>query len=196
LTIENRYRKMRGIVQTPSRRMLVLLDRDGVVNEDTPDYIRSTADWKPIAGSLAAIAALNAAGRTVAICTNQSAVGRKYLTEAALGAIHTTLEHALAAVGGRLDALLYCPHLPDAGCDCRKPKPGLLLAARARFPAAAARTVFIGDSVRDVEAALAARCQPVLVRTGNGARAEAAARSMGVRDVFADLAAAVSWLLT
>jgi D-glycero-D-manno-heptose 1,7-bisphosphate phosphatase len=195
LTIENRYRKMRRIVQTPSRRMLVLLDRDGVVNEDAPDYITSPAAWKPIAGSISAIARLNAAAHTVAVCTNQSAVGRKLMTEARLGAIHAKLHAALAAEGGHLDALLYCPHRPDAGCECRKPKPGLLLAARRRFPAAAERTLVVGDSVRDVEAALAAGCVPVLVRTGNGARDEAAARKLGISHVFADLASAVTWML-
>jgi D-glycero-D-manno-heptose 1,7-bisphosphate phosphatase len=175
--------------------MLVLLDRDGVVNDDAPDYIKSPDAWKPIAGSLAAIATLNRSGHTVVVCTNQSAVGRRYMTEAMLGRIHEKLRCTLAGVGGHLDALLYCPHAPEAACDCRKPKPGLLLAARARFPAAAARTIVVGDSLRDMSAALAAGCTPVLVRTGNGSRDESSARELGVRDVFADLEAAVEWML-
>ena len=176
--------------------MLVLLDRDGVVNEDAPDYIRLPAAWTPIAGSLAAIATLNRAGHTVAVCTNQSAIGRKYITEATLGTIHAKLRDALAGVGGHLDALLYCPHRPEDGCVCRKPEPGLLLAARARFPSAASSTIVVGDSLRDMQAAFRGACTPVLVRTGNGARDEAAARALGVRAVFADLAAAVEWILT
>jgi D-glycero-D-manno-heptose 1,7-bisphosphate phosphatase len=174
--------------------MLVLLDRDGVVNEDAPDYIKSPAEWRPIPGSLDAIARLNLAGRRVALCTNQSGVGRKRFTEATLDAIHATLRQALAMHGGRLDAIFYCPHAPTDDCPCRKPKPGLLLAARARFSDVAERTICIGDSLRDVQAALAASCVPVLVRTGNGARDEAGARRLGTQHVFDDLAGAVRWL--
>jgi D-glycero-D-manno-heptose 1,7-bisphosphate phosphatase len=189
------YRKMRRIVQTPSRRMLVLLDRDGVVNQDAPDYIKSTNEWRPIPGSLEAIARLNRAGCVVVICTNQSGVGRKRFTEATLSTIHEALESALAAAGGRLDAIVYCPHRPDDGCGCRKPKPGMLLAARARFATARQRVWYVGDSLRDVEAALAAQCIPVLVRTGNGTNDETAARRTGARHVFDDLAAATRWIL-
>lgn len=175
--------------------MLVLLDRDGVVNEDTPTYIKTPDEWRPIAGSLEAIARLNRAGHIVAVCTNQSGVGRKLFTEGTLHAIHRRMHAALAAASGHLDAVIYCPHAPEANCDCRKPKPGMLREARGRFAAAAQHCCFIGDTTRDVEAALAAGCIPVLVRTGNGNKDEASARALGVRLVFDDLAAAADWVL-
>lgn len=176
--------------------MLVLLDRDGVINEDTPNYIKSPDEWHPIPGSLEAIARLNRAGCVVVVCTNQSGVGRQIFTEEALHAIHRRMSDALATVAAHLDAVLFCPHAPDANCDCRKPRPKLLLNARARFPLAAARgAFFIGDTVRDAQAALAASCTPIHLRTGNGARDEAQVRALGVALVFDDLAAAADWVI-
>ena len=156
---------------------LVLLDRDGVVNEESPEYITRPSEWLPIPGSLDAIARLNRTGCTVAICSNQSAVARGFMTI------------------DDLDAIFCCTHAPDAHCGCRKPEPGLLLRAMAELNATPERTTFVGDSLRDVHAAIAAGCLPVLVRTGHGAEFESAARALGVQYVFDDLAMATDWMI-
>lgn len=166
---------------------LILLDRDGVINFDSPSYIRSPAEWRPIPGSLEAIAALTRAGRRVAVCTNQSGIGRGLLSVSCLDAIHALLHDALAALGSRLDQLLYCPHLPEDGCGCRKPAPGMLLECMNAVAAVPEQTCFVGDSLRDLQAARAAGCKGVLVRTGNGARLEAERQIQGAT-VFDDLA--------
>ena len=173
---------------------LVLLDRDGVINEDSPNYIKSPSEWLPIDGSLAAIARLNRAGSAVAICSNQAAVARGILSIETLHAIHEVMRLRLAENGGHVDAIFCCTHGPDEKCGCRKPAPGLLAQAMAELNHPPEQTTFVGDSLRDMQAALAARCLPVLVRTGNGARSENSAREMGVDLVFDDLAAATDWL--
>jgi D-glycero-D-manno-heptose 1,7-bisphosphate phosphatase len=177
------------------RMSLVLLDRDGVINEDSPEYVRCPSDWLPIPGSLDAIARLNRVGYTVAICSNQSGVARGFLTVDDLFAIHETMRVALAGVGGHIDAIFCCTHAPDAGCSCRKPKPGLLMRAMKELNATPEQTTFVGDSLRDMQAALVAQCVPVLVRTGHGAEFESAARDAGVLHVFDDLAAATNWMI-
>jgi D-glycero-D-manno-heptose 1,7-bisphosphate phosphatase len=177
------------------RMSLVLLDRDGVINEDSPGYIRHPSEWSPIPGSLDAIARLNRAGSAVAICSNQSAVARGLMTIEDLDAIHKTMRQALVAFGGHIDVILCCTHAPDAHCSCRKPEPGLLLSAMRELDATPERTTFVGDSLRDIHAAIAARCRPVLVRTGHGAEVESAARDAGVRHVFDNLAAAADWII-
>lgn len=178
----------------------VLLDRDGVINFDSPDYILSPEAWRPIPGSLEAIASLTRAGIAVAIVSNQSALGRGMLDEATFAAIHAKMMAAIAAAGGRIAHVAYCPHRPEDDCACRKPKPALVFDVLRRLgladrPQAA---VFVGDSLRDVQAALAAGVRPMLVQSGYGdaARIEAAARALApdVR-VFPDLAAAVQALL-
>jgi D-glycero-D-manno-heptose 1,7-bisphosphate phosphatase len=174
---------------------LVLLDRDGVINEDSPDYIKRASEWLPIPGSLQAIARLNRAGSKVAICSNQAGVARGVLSIEDLHEIHDAMRIRLAEAGGHIDAIFCCIHGPDDQCDCRKPAPGLLRRAMAELNFAPAETTFVGDSVRDMQAAVAAHCLPVLVRTGNGANAEIPARSIGVDLVFDDLAAATDWLL-
>jgi D-glycero-D-manno-heptose 1,7-bisphosphate phosphatase len=174
---------------------LVLLDRDGVINADSPNYIKSPSEWLPIAGSLEAIVRLNRAGRAVAICSNQSAVARGILSIETLNTIHEVMRARLAESGGRVDAIFCCTHGPDEQCDCRKPAPGLLAQAMAELKHPPEQTAFVGDSLRDMQAALAARCLPVLVRTGNGASSENSAREIGVNLVFDDLAAATDWLL-
>ncbi len=148
---------------------LVLLDRDGVINFDSPDFIKSPEEWRPIPGALEAIAALQARFK-VAVCTNQSGLGRGLYDEAALADIHARLQDDLAAAGGRPLDVFFCPHHPDDGCSCRKPQPGLLEAALNTNGAAAAETVFAGDSRRDLEAAVNAGCHPVLLLSGNGQR--------------------------
>lgn len=171
---------------------LVLLDRDGVVNYDSPAFIRTPDEWRPIPGSLDAIARLKHAGWLVAVCSNQSGVGRGLIEPAMLEAIHDRLRAALAECGGSLDALLYCPHHPAEGCTCRKPAPGLLLAAMAGLGVSAGDCVAIGDSLRDIEAGKAAGCRTILVRTGNGRAAETGARQIGVDAVYDDLSDAVN----
>lgn len=145
--------------------MLIILDRDGVINYESPDYIKSPEEWEPIPGSLEAIAKLNQAGHTVAIATNQSGIGRGYYTIKILQAIHTKMTQNLAAVGGHLDGIFYCPHAPEDQCECRKPKPGLLLQIAQYFHADLKQALLIGDSWRDMEAAQAVSCKAILIKT-------------------------------
>jgi len=168
---------------------LILIDRDGVINRDSDAFVKSVAEFVPIPGSIEAIADLHRAGFKVAVCTNQSGIGRGLLSTSTLSDIHAELLRLVAGAGGRIDAVRYCPHLPDAGCDCRKPKPGMLIGLMQDLDASPAQTTFVGDSLRDVEAARAARCAAALVKTGNGAVAEAAVRALGVREIYSDLAA-------
>lgn len=167
---------------------LILLDRDGVINFDSPDYIKDADEWVAIPGAVEAIARLKRGGWLVAVCTNQAGIGRGIFSEAALQRIHDELARALADQGVRLDGLIHCPHRPEDDCACRKPRPGMLLEMMARLGAAPEETLFVGDSLRDVDAALGAGCTPVLVRTGNGAAVEAQARARGVTCVADDLA--------
>lgn len=145
---------------------LIILDRDGVINHDSDAYIKTPEEWHAIEGSLQAIAKLNHAGYRVAIATNQSGLARGYFTQADLDAIHLKMQTDLAAVGGHIDAIFYCPHGPDERCDCRKPKPGLLFNIAQHFGIDLKHTLLVGDSLRDIEAAQAANCEAVLVKTG------------------------------
>jgi len=168
---------------------LILLDRDGVINQDSPDYIKSVDEFIPIPGALEAMAKLYAAGFRLGVCTNQSALGRGLVSEKGLAEIHQRLGEALAEQGAVLEGIRHCPHLPDDGCDCRKPEPGMLIELMTALEVAPSDTVFVGDSLKDVQAALAAGCRPVLVRTGNGSSAEGRVRAAGVDEIFDDLAA-------
>jgi D-glycero-D-manno-heptose 1,7-bisphosphate phosphatase len=174
---------------------LILLDRDGVINVDSPSYIKDAAEWLPIPGALDAIARLKSAGLMVGVCTNQSGIGRGLLDEAALGRIHQKLITSLAERGVQLDALEYCPHRPEANCACRKPRPGMLIRAMNRLGIAAADTLFVGDSLRDLQAARAAGCEAALVLTGKGRLNLDAAAALGVIWVAEDLAAVARKLL-
>ena len=147
---------------------LVILDRDGVINHDSDQYIKSPDEWRPIPGSLAAIARLNQAGYRVVVATNQSGVGRGLFETDTLLAIHDKMLKALTQVGGRLDAIFFCPHTNADNCDCRKPKPGMLKEIAARFNADLTGVPAVGDSLRDLQAAVAAGAQPMLVLTGKG----------------------------
>jgi D-glycero-D-manno-heptose 1,7-bisphosphate phosphatase len=171
---------------------LVLLDRDGVINHQSSNYIQAPSDWRPIKGSPEAIARLNGHDLIVAVCSNQSAVGRGIITVEMLGAINEKMTITLAAVGARLERIYTCPHHPNADCSCRKPKPGMLRKAMAAFNVTPAETCFIGDSLSDIEAASAANCAPFLVLTGHGRRDEIAARDLGLNQVHENLATAVS----
>ncbi|MCU0937407.1 MAG: D-glycero-beta-D-manno-heptose 1,7-bisphosphate 7-phosphatase [Gammaproteobacteria bacterium] len=174
---------------------LVILDRDGVINQDSAEYIKSPAEWRPIPGSPEAIARLNRAGYRVVVATNQSGIGRGMFDVETLNAIHERMRSALAEVGGSVDAVFFCPHRPQDACACRKPKPGLLLEIAARLRVSLAGVPVIGDAYRDVEAALAAGARPILVRTGKGRRTLTKHGPLVGVPVYDDLAAAVSDLL-
>lgn len=151
---------------------LVILDRDGVINYDSAEYIKTIAEWRPLPGSLAAIALLKQKGVVVAIATNQSGLGRGYFSQATLDAIHAKLLAQVHAHGGEVAHICYCPHAPEAKCKCRKPLPGLIqeILIRERIDLNVDKVFVVGDSMRDLEAAIAANCQPILVKTGNGER--------------------------
>jgi D-glycero-D-manno-heptose 1,7-bisphosphate phosphatase len=168
---------------------LVILDRDGTINEDSPEYIKSPAEWRPIKGSLEGIARLTQADYRIVVCTNQSGIARGKLDTRTLFAIHDTLLRALAPLGGRIDAFFFCPHLAEAGCQCRKPQPGMLLEVGRRFNVALDDVYMVGDTQRDVEAAAAAGARPVLVLTGNGRKTRDEGKLPAGTQVFADLGA-------
>lgn len=170
----------------PARR-LVLIDRDGVINRDSDEYIKHPDEWIPLPGSLEAIAALTAAGFDVVVITNQSGVGRGLFSEPMLERIHQKMRAAVAASGGQIAAVFYCPHRPDEHCDCRKPKPKLLLQAAEAFHVPLAGVPFIGDKPSDVDAAVAAGARPVFIGKDSAVAA-------GV-PCFPDLGSAVSHLI-
>ncbi len=174
---------------------LVILDRDGVINHDAEAFIKSPEEWRPVEGSPEAIARLTAAGVTVAVATNQSGLGRHLFDVAALTAIHKRMRQAVESVGGKIDRIVHCPHLPEAGCRCRKPQPGMLLDLVEHYGVPADSVPFVGDSVRDIQAARAAGLQPVLVLTGNGGKALAEI-GQDALPVFHDLAEFVDAYLT
>ena len=147
---------------------LIILDRDGVINVDSDQFIKSPEEWKPIPGSLEAIARLNQWGWRVVVASNQSGVGRGLFGMDTLNAINDKMVRSLAQVGGRLDAIFFCPHAADSTCDCRKPKPGMLLQIGERFNVDLAGVPVVGDSLRDLQAAVAAGAKPYLVLTGKG----------------------------
>ena len=168
---------------------LVILDRDGVINHDSHEYIRSPDEFEPIDGSIEAIARLSRAGFTVAVATNQSGVARKYLDRPTLEAIHKKLRDLVRAAGGDLGRIACCPHHPDDGCECRKPKPGLLLDLGRQYGVSLAGVPFVGDALRDVDAAEAAGARPVLVLTGVGGQTSEQLERLGrVVETHADLA--------
>jgi D-glycero-D-manno-heptose 1,7-bisphosphate phosphatase len=148
---------------------LIILDRDGTINEDRDDFVKSPDEWVPITGSLEAIARLNHAGWHTVVATNQSGLARGLFDMATLNAIHAKMNRALVELGGRIDAVFFCPHGPDDGCTCRKPLPGLLTTIGERYGVSLRETYAVGDSLRDLEAGVAAGCAPHLVRTGKGA---------------------------
>jgi D-glycero-D-manno-heptose 1,7-bisphosphate phosphatase len=147
---------------------LIILDRDGVINEDSDAYIKHPDEWHPLPGSLEAIARLHQAGWTIAIASNQSGLARGLFDITALTDIHQKLRKALATLGGNVDAIFVCPHGPDDNCLCRKPLPGLFQDIGHRFDTTLEGVPAIGDSLRDLQASAAAGCVPWLVQTGNG----------------------------
>ncbi len=174
---------------------LIVLDRDGVINEDSDAYIKSPDEFVPIPGSLEAIARLTQAGWRVAVATNQSGVARGYYDLATLQRIHDKLHRLLAAHGGQIEAILFCAHGPEDNCDCRKPKPGLFRDIEKRLQVSLKGVPAIGDSLRDLQAAQAVGANPILVRTGKGERTLAKGQGLEGIPVYADLFAAVEELL-
>lgn len=174
---------------------LLILDRDGVINQDSDDYIKALNEWIAIPGSLEAIAKLSQAGWTIAVATNQSGLARGYYTEQTLEQIHAYMRQLISAQGGELGMIAYCPHGPDDACTCRKPLPGLLLQIAQHYQTHLEGVWFVGDSLRDLEAAVAVNAQPVLVRTGKGEKTANKALPQGTM-VFTDLAAVAERLLS
>lgn len=147
---------------------LLILDRDGVINHDSASYIKSPDEWRPLPDSLAAIARFSNAGWRVVVVTNQSGVGRGLFDLNTLNAIHAKMHAAVQAAGGRIDAVFFCPHAELDGCDCRKPKPGMILECLSRTDTAPGDAILVGDSLRDLQAGHAAGVRTILVLTGNG----------------------------
>lgn len=177
---------------------VVFLDRDGVINRDSADYIKSWSQFEFLPRSRRALARLKGAGFVTIVITNQSAVGRGLISLATLGDLHARMCAAVHAAGGEIRDIFYCPHHPDQACTCRKPRPGLIWAARKRHAIDLARACMVGDSAKDIAAARAAGVRlAVLVRTGNGAEAEKALSGRLDRPdhVAADLHAAVDWII-
>ena len=170
---------------------LVILDRDGVINEDSDSFIKSPAEWRPIPGSLEAIAKLHQSGYQVVLATNQSGVGRGLFEVSTLNAIHDRMHRALAQIGGRIDAIFFCPHAQEANCDCRKPKAGLLEEIARRFNVDLKGTPAVGDALRDLQAAAAVGAAPILVLTGKGRKTLEEGGLPAGTQVYDDLAAAV-----
>ena len=150
----------------------VILDRDGVINGDSAEYVKSVAEWQPLPGSIEAIGRLCGAGYRVIIATNQSGIGRGLIRSEDLQGIHAELTRQVSLAGGTIGGIFYCPHTPCDHCCCRKPAPGLFEAIGRRFNMDLQRVAAVGDSLRDLQAASAAGCRPVLVRTGNGRATE------------------------
>jgi len=174
---------------------LIILDRDGVINYDSDQFIKSPEEWKPIPGSLEAIARLNQAGYRVVVATNQSGIGRGLFDMPTLNAIHDKMHKSLAQVGGRIDAIFFCPHTNEADCSCRKPKSGMMLEISARYGVGLADVPAVGDSLRDLESAARLGANPYLVLTGKGNKTkEKGGLPEGTR-IFADLSAVTASLL-
>lgn len=173
---------------------IIVLDRDGVINIDSDQFIKSPDEWKPIPGSLEAIARLNEAGWRVVVASNQSGVGRGLFDMDTLNAIHEKMVKAIAQAGGRLDAIFFCPHAADSTCACRKPKPGMLLQIAERFNVDLKGMPAVGDSLRDLQAGVAVGCKPYLVLTGKGAKTQSDPELPEGTEIFPDLAAVVAQL--
>jgi D-glycero-D-manno-heptose 1,7-bisphosphate phosphatase len=174
---------------------LVILDRDGVINHDSANFIKNTNEWIALPGSLEAIALLNQSGYRVALATNQSGIARGLFDMATLNAIHDKMHRALALVGGRIDALFYCPHAADGHCGCRKPKSGMIEDISRRFSVDLKDVYAVGDALRDLQAFANAGCKPILVKTGKGEETLTQGDLPAKTLVFADLAEAVQHII-
>lgn len=175
---------------------LLILDRDGVINQDSPDFIKGPQEWLPLPGSLRALGTATHAGFRISIVSNQSGLARGLFKIEDLHRVHRRLVHEADLYGGVIDAFFFCPHGPREGCDCRKPRPGLVRAAAARSGLGLQEAVMIGDRASDIEAARAAGVRAILVRTGHGNEAAETLRNMTGLCVYPDLANAVNALCT
>lgn len=176
---------------------VIVLDRDGVVNQDSDEFIKSPAEWLPLPGSIEAIARLSRAGFLIAVATNQSGLARGLFDTGTLSAIHEKFHTLVKQEGGSVAGIFFCPHGPDEGCGCRKPETGLLRQIEAEFDCILRDCWFVGDSLRDLQAAQTHGCRPVLVRTGNGAATQSMLENSGLGsiEVFDDLHAVADALL-
>ena len=174
---------------------LIILDRDGVINHDSPDFIKSPAEWLPIPGSLEAIARLNQAGYRVVIASNQSGIARELFDMTTLNAIHQKLHASAQQVGATIAAIFFCPHAAADNCDCRKPKPGMFAEISKRYQVSLKGVPTVGDSLRDLQAGFVSGCVPYLVLTGKGEKTHSTGGLPPGTMVFPDLAAMVSHLL-
>lgn len=174
---------------------MVILDRDGVINYDSKQFIKSPAEWRPIPGSLEALAKLTEAGYRVVVATNQSGIGRGLFDMDTLNAIHDKMHRAVHKAGGRIDAIFYCPHPIDAGCACRKPNTGMFERIARCFNISLKGRAAVGDSLRDLQAAAAVGAQPLLVLTGKGTETRDAGGLPPDTLIFTDLLAAVDHIL-
>lgn len=176
----------------------VFLDRDGVINKDRPDYVKTWPEFEFLPGSLHALKLLNASGYNVVVITNQSVISQGLVTEAGVREIHEKMKAAVADHGGRIEAIYHCPHIPQDQCDCRKPAPGLINRALADYNIDLSAACMIGDNLKDIECARRSGCgRVILVRTGHGRETERLCRDIGTMPdhVADDLLAAVEWLI-
>ncbi|SFK13825.1 D-glycero-beta-D-manno-heptose 1,7-bisphosphate 7-phosphatase [Methylophaga sulfidovorans] len=173
---------------------LIILDRDGVINHDSDDFIKNPAEWEPIEGSLEAIARLNYAGYRVVVVTNQSGIARGLFDVETLNRIHSKMRRMLAQVGGKIEAIMFCPHGPEDDCQCRKPQNGSFVDLAHRLRVSLENVPAVGDSLRDIQAAMLSQARPILVKTGKGERTLAAGIPDGV-EVYDDLASVATALL-
>jgi D-glycero-D-manno-heptose 1,7-bisphosphate phosphatase len=179
---------------------LVILGRDGVLNVYREDHVKAPEEWTPVPGALEAVARLNHAGWHTVVATNQAGIGRGMIDMASVNAVHAHMNRQLMTLGGRIDAVFFCPHTPEEHCDCRKPLPGMMLDIGHRYGSDLAGVPVVGDTLRDLQAAAAAGCPPHLVLTGRAAALDAAALARFIEQVPAarvhkDLPAFVDWLL-
>lgn len=177
---------------------VVFIDRDGVINRDSPDYIKGWSEFEFLPGSLRALNRLTQKGFTIIVITNQSALNRRMMSRKDLDCIHSNMRSAVTANGGKISAIFFCPHTPDDHCSCRKPKPGLIHQAQSRYALDLESAYMVGDSAKDIECAQNAGCgYAVLVRTGNGAEAETILTQKKISPdyVAADLDDAATWII-
>jgi D-glycero-D-manno-heptose 1,7-bisphosphate phosphatase len=174
---------------------LAILDRDGVINRPSAAYVKSVEEWRPLPRSIESVAQLSKAGFKIAIATNQSAIGRGLFDVGELNAMHRKMNRAVEEAGGKIDAVFFCPHLATVNCECRKPKPGMLLDILQRFGLPATEAFMVGDNERDILAAKAANVHPYLVLTGNGMTTKSALNLKQDVEIFDDLSATVAHIL-
>jgi D-glycero-D-manno-heptose 1,7-bisphosphate phosphatase len=174
---------------------LLILDRDGVINQDSDQYIKSPAEWKPIKGSIEAIARLTQGGWRIVVATNQSGIARGLFDMSTLNAIHDAMHRLVIQAGGRIEAIFFCPHAADSHCECRKPRPGMLREIERRLNIPLAGVPSVGDSLRDLQAAETAGARPILVLTGKGRKTRDAGGLPEGTEIFADLAAVAAHLV-